>query len=203
MLNLCGSIDVLVISSGLGIRAFNDETTPEVEKKMMQTNFMGPILLAKAALPSMRKQHAGTVVFISSIQGLLAIPARSSYSGAKHALQGYCDSLRAEEAANGVNILTVSPAYVKWGRGAGVTRRTNHSLNSITGSGTSYNKMDSNTKKGMEPGELAEMIRRAVAERRGNLVVAPFYMKAVVVLQYLFPSIIDMAMRKKAQKARQ
>ena len=69
------SVDVLVISSGLGIRAFNDETTPEVEKKMMQTNFMGPILLAKAVLPSMRKQHSGTVVFISSIQGLLAIPA--------------------------------------------------------------------------------------------------------------------------------
>lgn len=109
------SVDVLVISSGLGIRAFNDEATPEVEKKMMQTNFMGPILLAKAVLPSMRKQHSGTVVFISSIQGLLAIPARSSYSGAKHALQGYCDSLRAEEAMNGVNILTVSPAYVKWG----------------------------------------------------------------------------------------
>ena len=51
-----------MISSGLGIRAFNDETTPEVEKKMMQTNFMGPILLAKAVLPSMRKQGPETLM---------------------------------------------------------------------------------------------------------------------------------------------
>ena len=105
-----------MISSGLGIRAYNDETTAEVEKKMLQTNYTGPILL-----PSMRSRHSGTIVFISSIQGQLAIPARSSYSGAKHALQGYCDSLRAEEAMNGVNIVTVSPAYVKYVFAVGVT----------------------------------------------------------------------------------
>ena len=110
-----------MISSGLGIRAYNDETTAEVEKKMLQTNYTGPILLAKPILPSMRSRHSGTIVFISSIQGQLAIPARSSYSGAKHALQGYCDSLRAEEAMNGVNIVTVSPAYVKYVFAVGVT----------------------------------------------------------------------------------
>ena len=99
-----------MISSGLGIRAYNDETTAEVEKKMLQTNYT-----------SMRSRHSGTIVFISSIQGQLAIPARSSYSGAKHALQGYCDSLRAEEAMNGVNIVTVSPAYVKYVFAVGVT----------------------------------------------------------------------------------
>lgn len=97
----------------MGIRAFNDETTPEVEKRMIQNNYLGPILFAKAVLPYMRERHSGTIVFISSIQGLLSVPGRSSYSGAKHALQGYCDSLRAEESLNGINILTVSPAYVK------------------------------------------------------------------------------------------
>lgn len=102
-----------MISSGLGIRALNSETTAEIEKKMLQTNFTGPILLAKEVLPFMRRRHSGTIVFISSIQGMLAVPARSSYSGAKHALQGYCDSLRAEESGNGINIVTVSPAYVR------------------------------------------------------------------------------------------
>ena len=80
---------------------------------MLQTNYLGPILLAKTLLPSMRSRHYGVIVFISSIQGLLAVPGRSSYSGAKHALQGYCDSLRAEESCHGINILTVSPAYVR------------------------------------------------------------------------------------------
>lgn len=104
---------MVVISSGLGIRASSEETTVESEKRMINNNYLGPILLAKAVLPSMRSHHSGTIVFISSIQGLLAVPFRSSYSAAKHALQGYCDSLRAEEAAHNINILTVSPAYVK------------------------------------------------------------------------------------------
>lgn len=103
----------MIISCGLGIRAFNNEITPKIERRMMETNYFGPILLAKAILPYMRKCHQGTIVFISSIQGLLSIPGRSSYSAAKHALQGYCESLRAEEAMNGIHILSVSPAYVK------------------------------------------------------------------------------------------
>ena len=62
--------------------------------------------------------------------------------------------------------------------------------------------MDKTTKKGMEPSELAIRIRRAVVRREGNVVVAPFYMKAVVVLQYIFPTIIDFFMKQKAVKGR-
>ena len=54
----------------------------------------------------------------------------------------------------------------------------------------------------MEPSELATRIRLAVVRREGNVVVAPFYMKAVVVLQYLFPTIIDFFMKQKAAKGR-
>ena len=182
----------MVISSGLGIRAFNDETTPEIEKKMMQTNFLGPILLTKEVLPSMRSRHSGTIVFISSVQGFLSVPARSSYAAAKHALQGYCESLRAEESENGINVLVVSPAYVK----------TNHSMNSIRGDGSLYNKMDTTTSKGMDPRVLAKKICDSVVRREGILIVAPLYMKLVIVLQYVFPSLVARMMIKKAQKAR-
>ena len=187
-----GSVDIVVISSGLGIRAFNNETTANVEKKMMQTNYMGPVLLAKAVLPSMRSRHSGSIVFISSVQGFLSVPGRSSYSAAKHALEGYCESIRAEEMENGVNILVVSPAYVK----------TNHSLNSIRGDGSGYNKMDGTTLKGMDPEVLAKMISRSVLRRDGILIVAPLYMRGVIVLQYLFPRLIAVFMNRKARKAR-
>ena len=182
----------MVVSSGLGIRAFNDEVTPEIEKKMMQTNFLGPILLAKEVLPSMRSRHSGSIVFISSVQGFLSVPGRSSYAAAKHALQGYCESLRAEESENGINVLVVSPAYVK----------TNHSMNSIRGDGSLYNKMDSTTSEGMDPRVLAKKICRSIKRREGILIVAPLYMKLVIVLQYIFPSIVAKMMIRKAQKAR-
>ena len=176
----------MVVSSGLGIRAFNDEVTPEIEKKMMQTNYLGPILLAKEVLPSMRSRHSGSIVFISSVQGFLSVPGRSSYAAAKHALQGYCESLRAEESKNGINVLVVSPAYVK----------TNHSMNSIRG------EMDSTTSKGMDPRVLAKEICRSIERREGILIVAPLYMKLAIVLQYIFPSIVAKMMIWKAQNAR-
>lgn len=62
--------------------------------------------------------------------------------------------------------------------------------------------MDANTKKGMDPNRLAEMIAEAVSCRRGNLIVAPLYMKLTVVLQYLFPSVITSIMERKARKER-
>lgn len=148
----------------------------------------------------MRKRHSGTIVFISSIQGMLAVPARSSYSGAKHALQGYCDSLRVEESLNGINIVTVSPAYVRYVLSIMLNIRTNHSLHSIRGDGSSYNQMDSTTKKGMDPRDLAVRIKKAVTRKEGNVVVAPLYMRLVVILQYVMPNVIDYVMKCKARK---
>lgn len=219
-LSFFGYVDICCLSSGLGIRAFNDTITPEVEKQVLQTNYLGPILLAKAILPSMRSRREGTIVFISSIQGLLAVPGRTSYSGAKHALQGYCDSLRAEEVHNNVHVLTVSPAYVKYVNKSAFSRpshrsvetkggyvlnsfcRTNHSIHSIRGDGNSYNQMDATTQKGMDPADLAKQIRKAVIERKGNLIVAPLYMKMVNVLQYIAPGAVSWYMSRKAKNTR-
>jgi short-subunit dehydrogenase len=59
------------------------------------------------------------------------------YSAAKHALQGYFDSLRAEVADRNVKVTTVLPGYVS----------TNLSLNAVTGDGTAYGRMDETTLK--------------------------------------------------------
>jgi dehydrogenase/reductase SDR family member 7B len=59
------------------------------------------------------------------------------YSAAKHALQGYFDSLRAEVVDRNVRVTTVLPGYVS----------TNLSLNAVTGDGTAYGRMDETTLK--------------------------------------------------------
>ena len=78
--------------------------------------------------------------------------------------------------------------------------RTNHSLNAINGNGSSYNKMDSTTSKGMEASDLAKAIAKAVDERKGQLIVAPFYMKVVLFLQTVCPSVVSWIMQNKAKK---
>lgn len=70
----------------------------------------------------------GHIVSVSSIQGRIGIPYRSAYAASKHALQAFCDTLRAEVAHHGIKVTVVSPGYIQ----------TKLSLNAITGSGQAY-----------------------------------------------------------------
>ncbi|XP_018007345.1 dehydrogenase/reductase SDR family member 7B-like, partial [Hyalella azteca] len=79
-------------------------------------------------LPAMKKQGSGHIISISSLQGRLAIPYRSSYCASKHALQGFMDSLRAELACHNIAVSVISPAYIN----------TNLSINAITATGETY-----------------------------------------------------------------
>jgi NADP-dependent 3-hydroxy acid dehydrogenase YdfG len=54
----------------------------------METNFYGPMKTMQAVLPKMRKRKSGTIVNISSIAGLTALPTCSLYASSKFALEG-------------------------------------------------------------------------------------------------------------------
>lgn len=62
--------------------------------------------------------------------------------------------------------------------------------------------MDTTTNKGMEPSDLALKISQAVLNGDEDLVISPFYMKATILLQHLFPTLISSIMKKKAIKAK-
>jgi NAD(P)-dependent dehydrogenase (short-subunit alcohol dehydrogenase family) len=77
--------------------------------------------MTKAALPTMRRQHSGHIIMVSSIGGLLGSVSVSSYSASKHALEGWSESLRMEVNALGIKVVLVEPgAYLTdiWTRGA-------------------------------------------------------------------------------------
>lgn len=65
-----------------------------------------------AILPKMVEKKSGHIVFISSVQGLIAIPDRAAYAASKHAIQAFGDSLRAEMHQHNVNVTMVSPGYI-------------------------------------------------------------------------------------------
>ena len=65
----------------------------------MNVNFLSGAMLSKYVVPGMLEMgNGGNIAFISSIQGLLGIPFRTSYAASKFAVQGYCEALRAELA---------------------------------------------------------------------------------------------------------
>ena len=60
----------------------------------------------------MIRRKTGKIVCLSSIAGRIPIPYRSSLAASKHALQAFCDVLRAELSVHKIGVLIASPGYV-------------------------------------------------------------------------------------------
>lgn len=105
-----GRIDVLVNNAGvLPIGAFEDIGETEF-RQVMETNFFGPALLTRAALPAMRHQNDGYVIMVSSLSGMAAKAGDTVYAASKFALEGLTEGLRQEVARWNIRTALVEPA---------------------------------------------------------------------------------------------
>lgn len=132
----------------------------------------------------------GTIGVISSVQGKIGIPYRTSYAASKHALQGYFDGLRAELSDKNITITTVSPGYVN----------TSLSLNALNADGTTYAKIDDTTANGMDPAELAEKILVNMAGGVADILVADAKTRIGILLKVLMPQMFASMMKKRMNK---
>lgn len=190
VLAVYNQVDILINNGGISVRADVASTAVDVDLKVMVVNYFGSVALTKALLPSMVKRGSGHICFISSVQGKFAIPQRAAYSASKHAMQAFADSLRAEVANKNINVSCVSPGYI----------RTQLSLNALTGSGSSYGKMDETTAKGMSPDKLAERILQCILRKEPDIIVSDIQAKIAYYLRHLCPSLYFWIMAKRAVK---
>lgn len=128
ILEIFGHIDILINNGGISFRSDVVSGSVDIDIKVMLVNYFGSVAMSKAVLPSMIKRQAGKIVFVSSVQGKLALPNRSAYCASKYALQAFSESLRTEVHKDNVQVLIVSPGYIN----------TALSMNALTGSGQAY-----------------------------------------------------------------
>jgi len=102
-------LDSLVHSAGTVDLGTVAELEVETWQRQLAVNLTAPALLTAPLLPALRAA-AGTVVFVNSSAGLTANAEWSAYAASKFGLRALADSLRAEEAANGVRVTTVFPS---------------------------------------------------------------------------------------------
>ncbi|KAB0804702.1 hypothetical protein PPYR_01672 [Photinus pyralis] len=185
IIDITGHIDILINNGGVSNRGAVIETSNEVFMNIMMVNYFGTVALTKAVLPHMVNRREGHIVFMSSVQGLIAIPHRAAYAASKHAIQAFSDSLRAEIAQDNINVSVVSPGYVK----------TAISLNALTGSGFKHGKVDTNTDQGYSPDYVAQKTAVAILKEKNEIVIAPLLHRAVVLIRCNFPSLYFLIMQ--------
>jgi short-subunit dehydrogenase len=107
-----GGIDVLVNNAGITMWSrFDALKDLEVFDRLLAVNYLAPVRLTSLALPHL-KMSRGLIVAVASLAGLTGVPERTAYAGSKHALVGFCDSLRIELAGSGVDVCVVAPDFV-------------------------------------------------------------------------------------------
>ncbi|KAG3270355.1 dehydrogenase/reductase 7B, transcript variant X1 [Ictidomys tridecemlineatus] len=192
ILQCFGYVDVLINNAGISYRGTITDTTVDVDKRVMETNYFGPIALTKALLPSMIKRRQGHIVTISSIQGKISIPFRSAYAASKHATQAFFDCLRAEMEQDGIQVTVISPGYIY----------TNLSVNAITADGSRYGALDKNTAQGRSPAEVAQDVLAAVGKRKKDVIVADWLPSLAIYLRTLAPGLFFSIMAFRARNER-
>ena len=106
-------IDVLVNNAGNFYAGFFEEITPADFRAQVETNLFGPLNVARAVLPFMRKQRSGLVVAISSTGGIIGQEFCSAYSAAKFGIEGWIESLAPEVAPFGIRTMVVEPGFFR------------------------------------------------------------------------------------------
>ncbi len=181
-----GNIDILVNNGGISQRSFVKNTKIDVDKRIMDINYLGTVALTKALLPYFIKNQQGHFVTTTSIVGKIGTPLRSSYAASKHALHGFFDSLRAEHHKDNIAVTLVCPGFVN----------TNISKNALTGDGTPQEKMDTATANGIDPKHFSKVMAKAIKNKKEEINIAGAKEKLGVYVKRLFPKVLSIMIRK-------
>jgi NAD(P)-dependent dehydrogenase (short-subunit alcohol dehydrogenase family) len=109
-----GRLDTWVHLPAVAVFALFEETTPEEFRRVIDVNLMGQVYGAMVALPHLKREGRGALIHISSIEGVRSLPYQSSYSAAKHGIEGFLDSLRVELMHEKVpiSVTSIKPAVI-------------------------------------------------------------------------------------------
>jgi 3alpha(or 20beta)-hydroxysteroid dehydrogenase len=108
-----GRLDVLVNNAGGGTGGGVERETLAEHQRVMTLNVTGVWSGIRAVLPAMTGQGGGSIVNISSIDGLVGVEGLSTYVASKHAVTGLTRALALELGGRGVRVNSVHPGIIE------------------------------------------------------------------------------------------
>lgn len=159
-----GHIDLLINNGGISQRSPIIETSIEVDKKLMEVDYLGTISLSKSILPHFIERQSGHYVVVSSLMGKFSSPFRSAYCGAKHALHGFFDALRLEHDKDNIKVTMICPGFVN----------TNVARNALTGDGSQQGHQDKMTENGLDVNVFVKKMIKAIQKEKYEAYIGKF-----------------------------
>ena len=108
-----GRIDVLVNNAASFYAGYFEELSREQMDLQLATSLVGPMNVARAFLPAMRRQRSGKIISISSTAGLVGYEFCTAYSASKFGLDGWMEALQVEVAPFGIETMIVNPGFFR------------------------------------------------------------------------------------------
>jgi len=107
-----GAINILVNNAGVNLPGVFHEVTNATIERTLSVNVMGAMYLTRAALPHMLKNSRGSIVNMSSVNGLVSEPFLSVYSASKGAIVMFTRGIALDYAKTGIRCNAICPGWV-------------------------------------------------------------------------------------------
>jgi short-subunit dehydrogenase len=187
-----GRIDVVVnCANRMFIGSVEEETVEEV-RSLYDVDVFGVLRVCKAVLPVMRAQGGGTIVNMSSLGGLLAVPTMSAYTSAKFALEAMSEALYHEMKPHGIDVVIMQPVAMAMDRPA-----TGAHLEIVPGAGADsashrmVERMARDTAASrLSPERVADKIHEVITRKRKPLRVPMDRARAITLVKRLAPQFV-------------
>lgn len=180
-----GGLDILVNNAGVGSWGHFSSSTETINRRVMETNFFGPVELTRLALPHLADGVQPCVVNVTSMCGRKGMPAWPEYSASKFALVGMSEAWRGEFARFGVDVLTIVPGMTDSGFDKNWLR--------VDG------KADLRFEKGMTPADLAAGIVTAIRANKTETVLGS-EARRLLRFNTFFPRLTNWLIARKVRK---
>jgi short-subunit dehydrogenase len=113
-----GRLDVVINCANEMFIGRTDEASIDEVRSLYDINVFGALRVARQVLPTLLEQGGGTIVNMSSLGGLLAVPYMGSYTSAKFALEALTEALYHEVKPHGIDVVIMQPVAMRIDRPA-------------------------------------------------------------------------------------
>jgi len=107
-----GGLDVMHANAAISVYREHETIDDETLEAILDINLKGPLLCARAAIPALRERGGGSILFVSSVQGFLALPGCVTYSATKAGLVVAARTLAVEVGGYGIRVNAIAPGTI-------------------------------------------------------------------------------------------